>query len=65
VGVTPHQGALESGAQGKGRQVIQIEKNREVLVMRSAETVLAIIRERGQQGLPLEDIYRQLYHPTL
>src|SRR6266487_668025 len=42
-----------------------IERNREVLVMRSAETVLAIIRERGKQGLPLEDIYRQLYNPLL
>jgi len=33
--------------------------------MRDAETVLAIIRERGKQGLPLEDIYRQLYNPML
>lgn len=33
--------------------------------MRNAETVLAIIQERGKQGLPLEDIYRQLYNPTL
>ena len=33
--------------------------------MRSAETVLAIIRERGTRGLPLEDIYRQLYNPAL
>ena len=33
--------------------------------MRNAETVLAIIRERGKQGLPLEDIYRQLYNPML
>ncbi len=33
--------------------------------MRSAETVLTIIRERGTRGLPLEDIYRQLYNPTL
>ena len=33
--------------------------------MRSAETVLSIIRERGKQGLPLEDIYRQLYNPNL
>ncbi len=33
--------------------------------MRSAETVLSIIRERGKQGLPLEDIYRQLYNPGL
>jgi hypothetical protein len=33
--------------------------------MRSAEKILGIIRERGQRGLPLEDIYRQLYNPTL
>src|SRR5438876_2200129 len=33
--------------------------------MRSAENVLAIIRERGRKGLPLEDIYRQLYNPNL
>ncbi len=33
--------------------------------MRTAETVLGIIRERGKQGLPLEDIYRQLYNPDL
>ena len=33
--------------------------------MRNAETVLAIIHERGKQGLPLEDIYRQLYNPHL
>src|SRR5215475_6873667 len=29
--------------------------------MRNAETILGIIRERGRQKLPLEDIYRQLY----
>ena len=33
--------------------------------MRSAETVLSIIRERGKRGLPLEDMYRQLYNPGL
>jgi retron-type reverse transcriptase len=55
----------ENRLQGKGRQVIQIEKHRKVLAMRNAETVLTIIRKRGQQGLPLEDIYRQLYNPTL
>lgn len=33
--------------------------------MRNAETVLAIIQERGKRGLPLEDIYRQLYNPQL
>ena len=33
--------------------------------MRSAETVLGVIRERGKRRLPLEDIYRQLYNPDL
>jgi group II intron reverse transcriptase/maturase len=33
--------------------------------MQTAETVLNIIRERGQRGLPLERLYRQLYNPDL
>jgi group II intron reverse transcriptase/maturase len=33
--------------------------------MRNAETILGIIRERGRQGLPLFDIYRQLYNRDL
>lgn len=33
--------------------------------MRNAETVLSVIRERGRRGLPLEDVYRQLYNPEL
>src|SRR5258708_9185932 len=37
----------------------------EVLVMRTAATVLNIIQERGKRRLPLEDLYRQLYNPEL
>ena len=33
--------------------------------MRSAETVLGIIRDRGRRGLPLEDQYRQLFNRDL
>ena len=33
--------------------------------MRTAETVLNIIRERGQQGRPLERLYRHLYNRDL
>jgi group II intron reverse transcriptase/maturase len=33
--------------------------------MRTAETILGIIQNRGSRGLPLEDMYRQLYNPTL
>jgi RNA-directed DNA polymerase len=38
---------------------------REASEMRDAETVLNIIHERGKRGLPLEDVYRLLYNPTL
>src|ERR1051326_837474 len=55
----------ESLLHGEGEQVIRDNENREVLVMRNAATVLNIIHERGKQGLPLEDIYRQLYNPGL
>lgn len=33
--------------------------------MRDADTVLGIIRARGKRGLPVEDLYRQLYNPLL
>ena len=33
--------------------------------MRNAETVLGIIQDRGKRGLPLEDVYRQLFNPDL
>jgi group II intron reverse transcriptase/maturase len=33
--------------------------------MRTAETVLNIIRNRGTRGLHLEDVYRQLFNPDL
>jgi retron-type reverse transcriptase len=37
----------------------------EVREMRTAEMELAIIRERGRRGLPLERLYRQLYNRDL
>jgi len=33
--------------------------------MRNAEAILGVIRERGRRGLPLEDLYRQLYNRDL
>ncbi len=33
--------------------------------MQNAETMLAIIHERGKKGLHLEDVYRQLFNPDL
>jgi group II intron reverse transcriptase/maturase len=40
-------------------------QTREVREMRTAEQILGIIRERGKRGLPLQNIYRQLYDPDL
>jgi retron-type reverse transcriptase len=33
--------------------------------MRTAEAVLGIIQDRGKRGLILEDVYRQLFNPSL
>ena len=33
--------------------------------MQNAETVLEVLRERGRRGLPLDELYRQLYNPQL
>jgi group II intron reverse transcriptase/maturase len=54
----------ESLIHGEGGQVVD-DKSVKVREMRNARTVLGIIRERGKQGLPLEDVYRQLYNPDM
>ena len=41
------------------------EYDREICAMQTAETVLNVIRERGERGLPLENIYRLLYNREL
>ncbi|MBV9603219.1 MAG: hypothetical protein JOZ87_41140, partial [Chloroflexi bacterium] len=41
------------------------EQDQEVREMRDAETILAVIRERGKRGLPLERIYRLLFNREL
>jgi len=33
--------------------------------MQNAETVLDVLRERGKQGLPCDELYRQLFNPQL
>ena len=33
--------------------------------MQSAVTVLGVLRERGRRGLPLDELYRQLFNPQL
>ena len=33
--------------------------------MRSSATVLGMLQDRGKRGLPIQDLYRQLYNPQL
>lgn len=55
----------ESLLHGEGEQVVRIDRYREVCKVQNAETVLSIIRERGERGLALENVYRMLYNPNL
>ena len=45
--------------------MVSTEYDREVCTMQEAETILNVIRERGERGLPLENIYRVLYNRNL
>jgi group II intron reverse transcriptase/maturase len=65
VGVTPRQGDGYYRSQGEVAQVTRYTDDHEVREMRTAETMLNIIRDRGQRGLPIEDVYRLLYHRDL
>jgi group II intron reverse transcriptase/maturase len=42
-----------------------MSRKTEVRVMRKANVILDIIRNRGNKGLNLEDVYRQLFNPAL
>src|SRR6201993_1292198 len=55
-------GEPSAGRRGTGDWT---SENREVCVMQNAETVLSVLRERGRRGLPLDELYRQLFNPQL
>src|SRR5499427_3963796 len=56
----------EESKEPKG-EVRQVSHGQDVKVreMRTAETILNIIQDRGRRKLPLEDVYRQLYNPDM
>jgi retron-type reverse transcriptase len=64
-GKAVHTGTEES-KQPKG-EVRQVSHGKDVKVreMRTAETILNIIQDRGKRQLPLDDVYRQLYNPAM
>ena len=55
-------GKPPTGPPGTGDR---ISEHREVCEMQSAETVLDVLRERGRRGLPLDELYRQMFNPQL
>src|SRR5689334_6061877 len=55
-------GKPAAGPRGTGDRGV---RRWEACVMQSAETVLDVIRKRGERGLPLERLYRQLFNPQL
>src|SRR5215469_7007119 len=63
---SPHssqnQGKPGTGRRGTGNIDSEIE---EVCEMQDAQTLLAIIHERGKKGLPLERVYRHLFKRDL
>src|SRR5713101_6860449 len=48
-------------------EVRQVSHGKDVKVreMRTAETILNIIQDRGTRQLPLDDVYRQLSNPDM
>jgi group II intron reverse transcriptase/maturase len=48
--------------QGRYRRELARRKERE---MRSTDTILGLIRERGRKGLPMERVMRLMYNPDL
>jgi hypothetical protein len=49
----------------KGRRLFACDVQKEKREMRSADTVLAIIHDRGKRGLPLERLHHLLYNRDL
>jgi group II intron reverse transcriptase/maturase len=49
----------------KGRRLFDCAVQKENREMRSADTVLAVIHDRGQRGLPLERVFHLLYNRDL
>src|SRR5215207_4775089 len=65
AGVTTCRGGRESRAAGRRGTGDREVQRWGACGMQSAETVLDIIRRRGEKGLPIERLYRQLFNPQL
>ena len=50
---------------GRGTRSVHIMTQRGACEMRPSATVLDMLQDRGKRGVPVTDLYRQLYNPTL
>src|SRR5438477_13159909 len=53
-------GKRRAGQRGTGTSILRKARYAK---LQDATTVLSIIRNRGERGLPLKNLYRQLYNP--
>ena len=53
-------GKPSTGQRGPGDQAFE---RQEVCIMQNAGTVLDVLHERGRRGLPLDELYRQMFNP--
>src|SRR6266849_9398828 len=59
-GVQEHR--TDNAMQGRYRRELARRRERK---MRSTDTILGLIRERGRKGLPMERVMRLMYNPNL
>jgi hypothetical protein len=50
---------------GRGTRSVHSMTQRGACEMRPSATVRAMLQDRGKRGVPVTDLYRQLYNPTL
>src|SRR6266487_795522 len=65
AGVATGQGRAGTPPAGRRGPGDRTRQGREVCGMQSAVTVLGVLRERGRRGLPVNELYRQLFNPQL
>jgi group II intron reverse transcriptase/maturase len=66
VGVTPHQGVLESSTQGEGTQVFQLQAGKEEHIVQEPNTLLAILSKMAlKPEVTFDKLFQKLYNIEL
>lgn len=66
MGVTPHQGVLESSTQGEGTQVFQLQAGKEEHIVQEPNTLLAILSRMAlKPEVTFDKLFQKLYNIKL